>query len=122
MDLGLSLAGLLVGLVVGLTGIGGGALMTPVLVLVFGTQPLAAVSSDLVASAFMKPIGGLVHLRNGAVNKGMAKLLVMGSMPSAVAGGFVLKALGNGDAVQNTVKTALGIALLIAAGSLALKA
>ena len=77
MHLGLSL----VGLVVGLTGIGGGALMTPVLVLVFGIQPLAAVSSDLVASAFMKPIGGLVHLRNGAVNKGMAKLLVMGSVP-----------------------------------------
>lgn len=122
MDLGLSLAGLLVGLVVGLTGMGGGALMTPVLVLVFGIQPLAAVSSDLVASAFMKPIGGLVHLRNGTVNKGMAKLLVMGSVPSAFAGVFVLKALGNGDAVQNTVKTALGIALLIAAGSLALKA
>jgi uncharacterized membrane protein YfcA len=122
VDLGLSLAGLLVGLVVGLTGMGGGALMTPVLVLVFGIQPLAAVSSDLVASAFMKPIGGLVHLRNGTVNKGMAKLLVMGSVPSAFAGVFVLKALGNGDAVQNTVKTALGIALLIAAGSLALKA
>ena len=55
VDLGLALAGLFVGVVVGLTGMGGGALMTPVLVLFFGVQPLAAVSSDLVASAVMKP-------------------------------------------------------------------
>lgn len=122
MDVGLAFAGLFVGVVVGLTGMGGGALMTPVLVLFFGIQPLAAVSSDLVASAFMKPIGGFVHLRNGTVNKGMAKLLVLGSVPSAFAGVFILKGLGNSDAVQNGVKIALGVALLIAAGSLALKA
>ena len=70
----------------------------------------------------MKPIGGAVHLRNGTVNKGMAKLLVIGSVPCAFAGVFVLKAFGDSDAVQNGVKTALGVALLIAAGSLALKA
>ncbi len=90
MDLGLALAGLFVGAVVGLTGMGGGALMTPMLVLFFGVQPLAAVSSDLVASAFMKPIGGAVHLRNGTVNKRLAGLLVIGSVPSAFAGVFVL--------------------------------
>lgn len=122
MDFGLALAGLVVGGVVGLTGMGGGALMTPMLVLFFGVQPLAAVSSDLVASAFMKPIGGAVHLRNGTVNKGMAKLLIIGSVPCAFAGVFVLKAFGDSDAVQKGVKTALGVALLIAAGSLALKA
>lgn len=122
MDLGLAVAGLFVGVVVGLTGMGGGALMTPMLVLFFGVAPLAAVSSDLVASAFMKPIGGAVHLRNGTVNKGMAKLLVLGSVPSAFAGVFVLKAFGDSDRVQTTVRVALGVALLIAAGSLALKA
>ena len=57
MDWGLALGGLIVGVVVGLTGMGGGALMTPILVLIFNIQPLAAVSSDLVASFFMKPVG-----------------------------------------------------------------
>lgn len=122
MDFGLALAGLFVGGIVGLTGMGGGALMTPMLVLFFGVPPLAAVSSDLVASAFMKPIGGFVHFRNGTVNNGMVKLLVIGSVPSAFAGVFVLRAFGDGEAVQNGVKTALGVALLIAAASLAYKA
>ena len=122
MDVGLALAGLFVGGIVGLTGMGGGALMTPMLVLFFGVPPLAAVSSDLVASAFMKPIGGFVHFRNGTVNNGMVKLLVIGSVPSAFAGVFVLRAFGDGEAVQNAVKTALGVALLIAAASLAYKA
>ena len=54
----IAVAGLLVGVVVGLTGMGGGALMTPILVFFFGVSPLAAVSSDVVASFFMKPIGG----------------------------------------------------------------
>ncbi len=79
MDLGLALAGLVVGAVVGMTGMGGGALMTPVLVLFFGVQPLAAVSSDLVASAVMKPVGGVVHLRRGTVNLELVKWLVIGS-------------------------------------------
>ena len=59
----LIIAGLLIGVVVGMTGMGGGALMTPVLVIFFGVPPLAAVSSDLVVSAVMKPVGGFVHLR-----------------------------------------------------------
>ena len=93
MDWGLALAGLIVGVVVGLTGMGGGALMTPILVLVFKIQPLAAVSSDLVASFFMKPIGAAVHLRRGTVNLELVKWLCLGSVPSAFAGVFVLKAL-----------------------------
>jgi uncharacterized membrane protein YfcA len=67
----IAVTGLLVGIVVGLTGMGGGALMTPVLVFFFGVSPLAAVSSDVVASFFMKPIGGLVHLRRGTVHLGL---------------------------------------------------
>ena len=62
-------AGLFVGFVVGMTGMGGGALMTPILVLFFGIQPLAAVSSDLVASMLMKPLGGAVHMKQGTVNR-----------------------------------------------------
>ena len=68
LDLYVTLAGLVVGFVVGLTGMGGGALMTPILVLVFGIPPVAAVSSDLAASAVMKPFGGFVHARRGTVN------------------------------------------------------
>src|SRR4051794_41967927 len=79
-----ALAGLLVGFVVGLTGMGGGALMTPILVLVFGMPPLAAVSSDLAAAVVMKPIGGGVHLRRGTVNLRLVMWLGIGSGPAAV--------------------------------------
>jgi len=122
MDFSLALGGLVVGVVVGLTGMGGGALMTPMLVLLFGVQPLAAVSSDLVASAFMKPVGGLVHLRSGTVNMGLVKLLMLGSVPSAFAGVLIIRALGDSETVQHRIELALGAALLIAAASLAVKA
>src|SRR5438067_7925482 len=115
MDFGLALGGLIVGLVVGLTGMGGGALMTPILVLVFGVQPLAAVSSDLVASFFMKPVGAFVHIRRGTVNWQLVKWLSIGSVPSAFAGVFVLRLLGGGSHLQDVVKAALGYALLVAA-------
>ena len=62
-------SGLFVGFVVGLTGMGGGALMTPILVLLFKVEPLAAVSSDIVAAMIMKPLGGAVHWRRGTVNR-----------------------------------------------------
>jgi uncharacterized protein len=122
VDLGLTVAGLFVGVVVGLTGMGGGALMTPVLVLFFGVQPLAAVSSDLVASAVMKPVGGFVHLRRGTVNLELVKWLVVGSVPAAFAGVLVLRWLGDGESVQHVVKVSLGIALFVAAASLIGKA
>jgi uncharacterized membrane protein YfcA len=117
-----ALAGLLVGFTVGLTGMGGGALMTPILVLLFKVQPLAAVSSDLVAAVVMKPIGGAVHLRRGTVNKRLVGWLVAGSVPSAFAGVLFLRALGNGTAVQNHIKMALGIALLVAVSTMIARA
>ena len=115
MDPIVALAGLLVGFVVGLTGMGGGALMTPILVLLFKIEPLAAVSSDIVASMIMKPIGGSVHFRRGSVNKELVKWLVMGSIPSAFLGVVLLKTLGHGVALQGVVKTSLGVALLVVA-------
>ncbi|MCU1454016.1 MAG: Membrane protein putative match [Acidimicrobiales bacterium] len=118
----LVLAGLVVGFTVGLTGMGGGALMTPILVLLFKVQPLAAVSSDLVAAVVMKPIGGGVHLRRGTVNKSMVGWLALGSVPAGFVGVLILHALGNGQALQDRIKLVLGIALLMAASSIALKA
>jgi uncharacterized protein len=82
MDWTLALGALVVGVVVGLTGMGGGALMTLMLVLFFGVSPLAAVSSDLVASAVMKPVGSLVHLRNGTVRTDLVRWLCLGSIPA----------------------------------------
>jgi len=115
-------AGLLVGFVVGLTGMGGGALMTPVMILLFHVNPLTAVSSDLVASMIMKPVGGAVHLRRGTVNKGLVTWLVIGSVPSAFLGVLVLRWIGTDDATGAVIKTCLGIALLAAAGSMVAKA
>src|SRR5215217_4011838 len=100
---------------------GGGALMTPLLVLVFKVQPLAAVSSDLVAAVIMKPVGGGVHLRRGTVNFGLVRWLMVGSVPAAFAGVLVLRQLGDGAVVQGRIRQVLGVALLLAASSIAAK-
>src|SRR4051794_33307582 len=121
IDPAISLAGLLVGFVVGLTGMGGGALMTPLLVLVFGVQPLTAVSSDIVASLIMKPVGAGVHWRRGTVNRPLVEWLVLGSVPSAFVGVMVLRHLGNGPSLQGYVKVALGIALMVVAAGLVIR-
>ena len=98
LDLLLAFAAFGIGIVVGLTGMGGGALMTPVLVLFFGVPPLAAVSSDLVASAIMKPVGSVVHLRRGTVHLGLVKWLCIGSIPGAFSGVLIARSLGRGQA------------------------
>ncbi|MDP9416429.1 MAG: sulfite exporter TauE/SafE family protein [Actinomycetota bacterium] len=118
----LALGGLFVGFVVGLTGMGGGALMTPMLVLFFGVQPLAAVSSDLVASLVMKPVGSAVHLRRGTVHKQLVTWLMIGSIPSAFVGVLLLRAVGDGAQVQRVVQVALGVAVLVAAAAMIAKA
>jgi uncharacterized membrane protein YfcA len=111
-----------IGIVVGLTGMGGGALMTPVLVLLFGIPPLTAVSSDLVASAVMKPVGSLVHLRRGTVHLGLVKWLCIGSIPGAFSGVLIARSLGSGEQVQEVIRIALGVALLLAAAGLTVRA
>jgi uncharacterized membrane protein YfcA len=115
-----AVAGLVVGVVVGLTGMGGGALMTPVLVFFFGVHPLAAVSSDVVASFFMKPIGGLVHLRRGTVHLGIVRWLCLGSVPAAFTGVLLLRVIGRGGDLEKGLLIALGTVLVLA--SLALTA
>lgn len=121
-DPAIAVAGLLVGVVVGLTGMGGGALMTPVLVFFFGVPPLAAVSSDVVASFFMKPIGGFVHLRRGSVHLGMVKWLCVGSVPGAFSGVLLLRMLGDGEQLQKSLLLALGGVLILAALAMTAKA
>lgn len=118
----MALAGLGVGIIVGLTGMGGGALMTPILVLFFHVNPVAAIGSDLAASAVMKPFGGAVHARRGTVNWKLVGWLCAGSVPSAFLGVLLLRLLGDDESVQTTVKIALGVALLLAAGGMVLKA
>ena len=104
-----------IGIVVGLTGMGGGALMTPTLVLFFGVPPLTAVSSDIMASVFMKPVGSWVHIRRGTVNWQLVRLLVYGSVPSAFLGVLIAKSFGDPAQVQKSIKFALGFVLILAA-------
>ncbi|MDN5857112.1 MAG: sulfite exporter TauE/SafE family protein [Pseudonocardia sp.] len=122
MDIGLVLGGFAVGIVVGLTGMGGGALMTPMLVFFFGVSPLAAVSSDLVAAAVMKPFGGAVHAVHKTVNWRLVGWLALGGVPSGFVGALLLRVVGKDSGVDSLVLTALGVALLLAAFGLIVKA
>ncbi len=121
-DPGVAGAGLVVGAVVGLTGMGGGALMTPVLIMFFGVHPLAAVSSDVVASFFMKPIGGVVHLRRGTVHLGLVGWLCVGSVPGAFCGVLLLRQLGSGERLAEHLLIALGAVLVLASAAMVAKA
>ena len=112
----------IIGLLVGMTGAGGGALMTPMLILLFGVTPAAAISSDLVAAVVMRPFGAGVHLRAGTVNLKLVRWMVIGSVPAAFLGAYLLDALGNSKSAQTHIETVLGIALLIGASAMALRA
>jgi uncharacterized membrane protein YfcA len=117
----LILGAAVVGLLVGTTGAGGGALMTPMLIVLFGVQPIAAISSDLVASVVMRPIGAGVHMRAHTVNFRLVKWMALGSVPAAFLGTFILHLLGNSHHAKKEVELALGIALLIGASAMALR-
>jgi uncharacterized protein len=108
-----------VGLLVGMTGAGGGALMTPMLILLFGVKPTAAISSDLVAAVVMRPVGAVVHLQKGTVNLRLVRWMVLGSVPMAFAGAYLLHLLGSG--AQDNVEIALGAALLVGAAAMVLR-
>jgi uncharacterized protein len=120
LDLYKTLAGVIVGFVIGLTGMGGGALMTPVLVLVFGVNPGAAVSADVVTSLVLKPFGGSIHIRRRTVNWRLVHWLMIGSVPSAFVGAYVLDDVIGTDH-QDSVKRILGWVLIVAAGAILAK-
>jgi uncharacterized membrane protein YfcA len=111
-----------VGIVVGLTGMGGGALMTPALIFL-GVNPTAAVANDLVAASVNKSVGAAVHWRHGKPNIRLAMLLVVASVPTAFAGAFIVQALGGGEAesTESLLTVAIGCALLFTAATYALR-
>jgi uncharacterized protein len=121
MDPYIVLGSAVVGLLVGLTGAGGGALMTPMLILLFGVKPSAAISSDLVAAVVMRPFGAAVHLSKGTVNLRLVGWMVAGSVPMAFLGAYLLHLLGNSAAAQDRVQIALGAALLVGAAAMVLR-
>lgn len=122
LDVPLAVGGLSVGVIVGLTGMGGGALMTPMLVFIFGVNPLTAISSDIVASLFMKPVGAAVHLRRGTVNLRLVGWLCLGSVPAAFSGAWLISLMPHGADLDEILKRALGAALLLATAGLFVRA
>ena len=109
-----SLAGLLVGMLVGLTGVGGGSLMTPILVLLFNFHPATAVGTDLLYASVTKTVGTAVHGKLGTVDWTIVKALAAGSVPAAVATLLVMSRVGTLDAnAAGTLNLLLGAALLL---------
>ncbi|MDE2282445.1 MAG: sulfite exporter TauE/SafE family protein [Actinomycetales bacterium] len=113
LDVLLILASAVVGLLVGITGTGGGAVMTPMLVLLFGVAPSAAIASDLVATLVMRPAGALVHWRRHTVQRRVAALLCVGSVPSAFLGTFVMDRIGTSANAELDLRRLLGVALVV---------
>jgi uncharacterized membrane protein YfcA len=110
-----------VGFLVGMTGAGGGALMTPMLILLFGVSPSSAISSDLVAAVVMRPIGAAVHLQRRTVNLSLVRWMVLGSVPMAFLGGYLLHLMGHAKSAQHNIQVALGAALLVGASAMVLR-
>jgi uncharacterized protein len=115
MDPAIILFGLGVGVLVGATGMGGGALMTPLLILIFGVKPVVAVGTDLAYAAVTKTVGGFRHLVKGAVHKRMAVWLAVGSCPGALVGVYVLDVLRDayGDGFDDVLMVLISAALLL---------
>jgi len=122
-DIALIFAGFFVGMVVGLTGVGGGSLMTPILIFAFGVKPYMAVGTDLLFAAFTK-MGGTVKLaRSGHVDWRVVLHLSAGSIPAALLTLWFLKTVGPASlAVQHMMTTTLGAALLLTAAATLYKA
>jgi uncharacterized membrane protein YfcA len=122
-DFAIIFAGFAVGLIVGLTGVGGGSLMTPILIFFFGVKPYLAVGTDLLFAAFTK-LGGTMNLaRQHLVPWRVVGLLSAGSLPAAVVTLLVLRQLGPAsDEVQSLMTHTLGVALLLTAAAMLYKA
>lgn len=114
-----TLSGAIVGFVVGLTGVGGGSLMTPLLVLLFGVHPATAVGTDLLYAAITKGAGAVSHGRSNNVEWTIARRLALGSVPASVATLALLSRLGEYSAhVSRAMSVVLGIALVLTALSI----
>lgn len=122
-DIAIIVAGFAVGVIVGLTGVGGGSLMTPILIFFFGVKPYMAVGTDLLFAAFTK-LGGTVSLaRQRLVPWGVVGQLCAGSLPAALVTLWILHTLGPASpAVQTLMTSTLGVALLLTAAAMLYKA
>ncbi len=119
MEWAYALSGLLVGFVVGLTGVGGGSLMTPLLVIVFGVSPATAVGTDLLYASLTKATGVWVQARHGNVDWKLVGWLSAGSLPAALLALCILRLLGTGSHhAQGLITGTLGIALILTAAAL----
>ena len=119
MDLAYSLCGFLVGALVGFTGIGGGSLMTPLLILLFGVHPLAAVGTDLLYAAVTKAAGAKVHAYRGNVEWRVVGLLAVGSVPATLATIYMMtQTQVRSPELTHVVTVSIGVALLLAAAGL----
>jgi uncharacterized protein len=121
MDIAFTVCGFLVGGLVGLTGIGGGSIMTPLLILVFGVHPLAAAGTDLLYAAVTKATGVRVHAEKGNVDWRVVRLLALGSVPATIVTILLMsRAPTHSPALAHFVTVAIGIALVLAAAGLLL--
>jgi hypothetical protein len=116
MDPAIIVFGLGIGVLVGMTGMGGGSLMTPLLILIFGIQPTTAIGTDIFYSAVTKTVGGWRHLRMKTVNTELVKWLAFGSVPAAVTGVAIVAVLQNRigeERLDSLVYAVLGGTLLM---------
>ena len=114
MDIGFILSGFIVGLLVGLTGVGGGSLMTPILVLFFHIKPALAVGSDLLYASVTKSVGIFAHGKLGNIDWKIVKRLMFGSIPASILTTFYLKQIDiTSTGAVDIIKFCLGIALLL---------
>jgi uncharacterized membrane protein YfcA len=113
LDPTIILFGLGVGILVGLTGIGGGSLMTPLLVLFAGVQPVVAIGTDLAYGAITKTVGGWRHWRKGTVDVGVSKWLAAGSVPGSLLGVLIVNRLHDAYGTGFDVKLLVGIAIAL---------
>src|SRR5262249_36391751 len=111
--LGYSIAGLVVGIAVGATGVGGGSLMTPILILGFGIQPALAVGTDLLYACITKTFGVWLHRTKGTVNWPIVGLLAAGSLPACAATLFFLHQLGEEGLKYSLITRTLSVAIIL---------
>lgn len=124
LDWHIAVAGLLIGILIGLTGMGGGALMTPILILFLNVKPVFAVGTDLVYAAITKVFGGFFHWRQNTVDMKLVGTMAIGSVPAALSGVLLieyLKTIIGIEALNEMIKHWLGIALVLVALTLLLR-
>jgi hypothetical protein len=115
MDVAHTFSGFLVGLLVGLTGVGGGSLMAPILILIFGIAPTTAIGTDLCFAAITKAVGGAIHHSKQSADIGVVKRLAIGSIPAAILTLILLNAMHWSQVQHGWLPFSLGILLVLTA-------